>query len=92
MISYTATIVKKEDIYKFLEALRKLGLNAYVLQWANNTGSDFIVFDKSSEHSHQFFDLQIESLDLYTKNMLKELNLISNNKFKSMIKKDRIIS
>lgn len=33
MISYTATIVKKEDIYKFLEALRKLGLNAYVLQW-----------------------------------------------------------
>lgn len=86
MISFTATIVKKEDIYKFLEALRKLGLNAYVLQWGNNTGSDFIVLNKSSEHSNHFFDIQIESLDLYTKNMLKDLNLVSNSKFKSIMK------
>ena len=86
MKDYTATIVKKEDIYKYLESLRKIGANAYVLQWANNTGSDFVLLHKSSNHSNRFFDLQIETLDLYTKGMLSTLNLISNSKFKNIFK------
>jgi hypothetical protein len=81
----SVTIVKKEDIYKFLESLRKLGINAYILQWANNTGSDFIIFEKEIIQSHIKFDVRVESLDSYTKSMLSEYTIISNTSFKKQV-------
>lgn len=81
----SVTIVKKENIYKFLESLRKLGINAYILQWANNTGADFIIFEKEIIQSHIKFDVRVESLDSYTKSMLSEYTIISNTSFKKQL-------
>ncbi|PCI30980.1 MAG: hypothetical protein COB67_00570 [SAR324 cluster bacterium] len=80
------TRVKNEDIYKFLESLRKLGINAYVLQWANNTNSDFLLSVKESTHSHVKFDIQVESMDGRTKRELDSIKFISNKKFREIHK------
>lgn len=82
------TIVKKEDIFKFLESLRKLGANCYVLQWGSNTNSDFLIKYYKTKHSHTSFDIQVESMDARSSREIVELKAesISNKKFRDEYK------
>jgi hypothetical protein len=82
----TATIIKGDKIFKYLETLRKENINVYVLQWASNTGSDFVMKMKNEKHSKINFHAQLESLEYYTERGLKaDLEIISNQKFKSIL-------
>lgn len=86
-MAYTATEVETENIYKYLESLRKLGVNAFVLQWAKNENCNFLVFLKPKVYNSVKFDVQVESKSSYTERALKEdIELISNNKFRSLFK------
>lgn len=92
------TIVKLEDIYKFLESLRKLGAVIYVLQWGGNHGSDFVVKYNyiPITYSHISFDVQVEDYGMRSQREKEELkkNSLSNKKFisdyKSMKEKSAV--
>ncbi|KAB7891371.1 hypothetical protein [Poseidonibacter ostreae] len=83
----TATIVKKEDIYKFLESLRRAKINAFILQNGGNHGSDSIVKIQSIVKSKIQFDVIVESLESYTERALQnDFKLKSNLQFKKIAK------
>jgi len=81
------TFVSHDDIFKLLESLRKMGLKAYVLQWASNTNDDFVIFTKTTLNSNILFDLQIESSMHYRKeHSYSNWKKVSNNVFKQKCK------
>jgi hypothetical protein len=85
-----ATIVEKENIYRFLESLRKKGINAYILHWAFNEGDKALIIQKSLEHIKRgkklYFNVSVENMSLYTQRALeKDFNIVSNNTFKKKV-------
>ena len=83
------TIVKLEDIYKFLESLRKLGAVIYVLQWGGDQGFDFVVKYFETTHSNIKFNIQVESFGMRSPREIEALkkSSISNKKFISIYKR-----
>lgn len=85
-----ATIVEEENIYKFLESLRKKGIKAYVLHWSFNDADKTIVIQKSSESIKRgkklYFNVSVENMSSYTQRALEEdFNIVSNNTFKKKV-------
>lgn len=83
------TIVKQENIFKYLESLRKLGFKAYVMQWAINEDSDFLVaFLPKGKIDKKGFTIQVESMSFRSKREKEFLikTTISNRLFKTNLK------
>lgn len=81
------TIVKREKIFKYLESLRKIGFEAYVLQWATNEyfEADFIIrFLPDGKLNREHFLLVVESFEFRSQREKEELKTksVSNTIFK----------
>lgn len=69
-----ATILEEENIYVFLELLRKKGFKIYIMNWASNTKSKFIVTNKL----HRGFDILVDDVDATSKS---NFSIVENGAF-----------
>ena len=72
-----------------MESLRKIGVNAFILQVGNNHGSDSIIRIAKRTAGKCTFDVLVEAIDSYTARSLEEdFKFISNSKFREFMKND----